>query len=189
MYFLNKDSYRLGFTFKEPYPNTPTFRREGLAGQPHLGVDCLCPQGTVGIATLSGTSSYLYGSGGGLQCHFRPDGTNDLIRFLHLMEKPKTGRIKPGDHLFRTGHSGYQSSGVDHVHIDIWDLNKGPLNIYNIKGFKDPAKYAWQKGNMQIIRQAKGAERRLVIKAADQNQWNVFCAAVGLDPNGVDETV
>lgn len=41
----------------------------------------------------------------------------------------------------------------------------------------------------QIKSQAKGAERRIVLAAANQDEWKALAAIFGKDPNTVDETV
>lgn len=147
-YFLPDNLYKIGFRFREKYPYKEPWISNGLAGKPHLGVDLL-GRNMPGIATLSGTSKYVWGSGAGHQCHFTPDGRNHLIRFLHLQGKPKVGRITAGEQVFVTGNSGTQTTAY-HEHCDIWDLAYGPLNINNINGFINPEEYVWSMVNYPI---------------------------------------
>ena len=163
-YFLPNDSYTFGFRFRQPYPNKQPWIGLGIAGKPHLGDDMICNQ-KQGTATMKGIGKYVWGNGGGHQLHFTPDGTNLLIRFLHLRERPQTGIIQIGDKVFITGNSGTITT-IPHLHCDVWDLNNGSLNINNINGFINPSTYNWNSMTFPITFKIK--------LLANNNNWTTL---------------
>jgi murein DD-endopeptidase MepM/ murein hydrolase activator NlpD len=152
----------------------------------HLGVDYKANFVPL-YAPFDGTiTATLNGSEGGLTIWFHPDNDDVLVRFLHLSKILKhSGKVKAGEQIGITGNSGH--SDFAHLHLDI---SKHSLQLNNISNFIDPEKYAWEKGNMaQIKTQSKGASRRIVIEAANENEWAVLTKVYGKDPNNLDEKV
>lgn len=104
----------------------------------HLGVDyeanyvpLLAPFNGIIVKRVNGTQ-------GGKTIWFRPDNNNVVMRFLHLSEYPKEGRVKEGEKIGVTGNTG--TSPIPHLHLDI---SKGDVNLNNTKNFIDPEKYNW----------------------------------------------
>jgi hypothetical protein len=66
-----------------------------------------------------------------------------------------------------------------------------PQGLFNPKGAYSQLDYSQLTNTpmAQIITQGKGPERRIVLKAADLNEWQVLCRVYGKDPNKVEETV
>ncbi len=128
---------------------------------------------------FNGTLSNYWGTEGGNWVRLtRPNG--DKIEMAHHSKYLHAGgQAKEGQEQAVTGNSGSITAGP-HLHIQI--INKAGKRL-------DPEKYDWGKENMQIKTQAKGASRRIILEAADENEWNVLCKIYGLDPVKVDETV
>ena len=101
----------------------------------HLGLDIICPIGTQLIAWDDCTVKSVFGKQGGNQAHVYTDGK--LFRFLHLDKPCKTGKMKAGDVIGKTGNTG-MSTGP-HTHCDI--SKNGKLELTNTKNFIDPEQY------------------------------------------------
>ncbi len=130
------DTLPRGFVFRQRYPNTSYWRSVGLANQPHLGLDLICPVGTKVFAHSDGDVQRLNGKQGGLTIHMRDDKDN-LVRHMHLSKIVKTGKVKKGDLIALTGNTG--ASTAPHIHIDI---SKGRvLRLGDIDNFIDPQLY------------------------------------------------
>lgn len=130
----------IGFTFKQLYPNTRGWGK--LKGQPHLGIDKVCPIGTPVYAPTDGLiTSKKTGEVGGLTMWFR-DNQGKLWRFLHLSRFANGFQVKEGDLIAYTGNTGSPSARVSyapHLHVDI--SNNGELHLNNLSNFIDPEKY------------------------------------------------
>jgi peptidase M23-like protein len=164
----------------------PLKKRElirGCAAHIKAGLGCGADYEAVYIndyVPFDGNLQNYWGTEGGNWCRLtRPNG--DRIEMAHHSKfLLKNGPVKEGQLMAVTGNTGSITTRP-HLHIQIF--NKAGQRL-------DPEKYNWEKGNMgQVITQAKGPERRIVIKAIDENWWNVLCAAFGKDPNKIDEQV
>jgi murein DD-endopeptidase MepM/ murein hydrolase activator NlpD len=104
----------------------------------------------------------------------------DRIEFGHLQSYiKKNGMVKEGDPIAITGNTGSLTTGP-HLHIQIFNKQGKRL---------DPETYLWETSMPQIITQAKGAERRIVIRTANKVEWESLCKVFGKDPSQIDETV
>lgn len=120
--------YRFGFQFGQPYPEN----WGSLTGQPHLGLDILCPIGTPVYAPLDGEASMLVGKQGGNTIHLK---VGDLVfRLMHLNDIVKTGKVKQGDLIAYSGNSG-TASNTPHVH---YDISRDKLILKDLSNFIDP---------------------------------------------------
>ena len=79
-------------------------------------------------------------------------------------------------------------SGLDHTHKYFYDLKnrEGAFSELNYSNIINTLK---GESVAQIKTQGKGPERRIVLQAADLNEWKVLCKIYGKDPNTVEETV
>lgn len=84
-----------------------------------------------------------YGSQGGNTIHFKPDGQDVVIRFMHLSEfKRGQEYVSEGELIAITGNTGSATSGA-HLHIDI---SQGSVQINNFTNFLDPEQFNWGQG-------------------------------------------
>jgi murein DD-endopeptidase MepM/ murein hydrolase activator NlpD len=100
----------------------------------HLGVDweadfvlLYAPKNGTILSVLSGTE-------GGLTIWFRPEGTDLIIRWLHLSKiLVKAGqKVSEGQFLAITGNTGTDGNGhhpLSHLHEDMWPKGKVTLNF------------------------------------------------------------
>lgn len=96
-------------------PGYPT----SFNGGRHYGIDYGTPVGTPVHATLGGKVSKLYNNGGGLVAKLQ---SGDITQFfMHLSDIIKTGSVKAGDLIAKTGNSGAWTTGA-HIH---WQAQKG----------------------------------------------------------------
>lgn len=133
-----------GFNFKEKYPNTPYFKKLGLAGKPHLGKDILTPSGTLGYAPFNGLATKYKGVQAGIQVLFQPFGEGYTLRFAHLSSIITEGVVLEGTPLFYSGNSGTATTGP-HTHLDrqigiVYDFNK-----QTIENYRDPLEIDWNR--------------------------------------------
>lgn len=126
-------SYPLTYwkTLKRGY----TFLVPTFYSKHHLGLDIICPIGTPLIAWDDCTVKSVFGKQGGNTAWVYTDGK--LFRFLHLNKPCKTGKMKAGDVIGKTGNTG-MSTGP-HTHCDI--SKNGKLELTNTKNFIDPEQY------------------------------------------------
>lgn len=107
------------------------------------------------------------------------DDNGDRIELAHLSKYHiKSGHAQAGELGGITGNSGNITTGP-HLHIQI--INKAGRRL-------DPEAYEWNP-MAQIKTQAKGASRRIVLEAADPNEWIVLTKVYGKDPNNPEEIV
>ena len=124
-----------------PLANWKNYRRGYLFGVPtfysqfHLGLDVICPIGTILYAWDDCKVVSKYGPEGGNTAWVYTD--DKLFRFLHLDKPCKTGEMKVGDVIGKTGNTG-KSTGP-HCHLDI--SKNGKLELTNHKNFIDPEQY------------------------------------------------
>lgn len=150
-------SARLASLEKSMFPLSKRTVSGYAFGQPtfysahHLGTDYEAAEGTALYAPFDGTVIEAFsGIEGGKTVWFRPDGTSDIIRFLHLSEfrVPKGTHAKEGELIALTGHTG-RIVGNDgkprtyapHLHTDI---SKGSVVLAFKGNFTDPEGYAWE---------------------------------------------
>ena len=109
--------------------------------------------------------------------------------------------VKAGDVVAKMGNSGFIVSGG----VTYWGGNPPPdgrgshlhfgIRPYEVKnGFTtyhpwiDP-NFIFNPKKMQIKTQKLEQELRIIIQAADMNEWLVICKVLGLNPNQIDEEV
>lgn len=116
-----KGAHFMSFPMTTPYspnsavPGYPT----SFNGGRHYGIDYGTPIGTPVHATTSGTVSKLHNMGGGLVAKLK---TGKLTQFfMHLADIVKTGSVKAGDLIAKTGNSGKWTTGP-HIH---WQAQQG----------------------------------------------------------------
>jgi murein DD-endopeptidase MepM/ murein hydrolase activator NlpD len=131
----NFKNFTISFRFGEIYPAG----YGSLTGQPHLGVDVLCPKFERVIAPTDGSIvQKVFGQQGGNTIHFL-DKYGHLWRFLHLeMFSDLYGNVKEGDII---GYTGSSQTATPHLHFDV---SKGSNLILNIDNFLDPLIYIKQ---------------------------------------------
>lgn len=105
-----------------------------LSGKPHLGTDYLVNNVPL-RAPFDGLVERHDGPEGGIVIHFFPDGTDDIIRFLHLSQVGKLGHVLAGELIAITGATG--QAGVPHLHLDI---SPKPFTLIASR-FKNPELY------------------------------------------------
>lgn len=109
----------------------------------HIGVDYLAAVGDPLFAPFRGTVVEAFtGPQGGKTIWFKPSGTNEIIRFLHLDKilVPKGAEVVEGDLIGRTGNTGKLTRGP-HLHLDI---SKGSVVLAWPGNFIDPEEYKWE---------------------------------------------
>lgn len=113
-------------SFMKYVMTTPYSPNKAVPGYPtsfnggrHYGIDYGTPVGTPVHATLGGKVSKLYNNGGGLVAKLQ---SGDITQFfMHLSDIIKTGSVKAGDLIAKTGNSGAWTTGA-HIH---WQAQKG----------------------------------------------------------------
>ncbi|MDI6808198.1 MAG: M23 family metallopeptidase [Candidatus Eisenbacteria bacterium] len=119
----------IGFKFGEPYPNNSFFRKNGLSGKPHLGIDIICPIGTTIKAPESGVARALWNTDGGNVVELIGTYTH---RLMHLEYPGNSGKVSEGETLGKSGNTG--KSSKPHCH---WDVRRNGTTI-NFANFIDP---------------------------------------------------
>ena len=116
-----KGAHFMSFPMTTPYspnkavPGYPT----SFNGGRHYGIDYGTPIGTPVHATTGGVVSRLSNLGGGLVAKLKNGNLTQF--FMHLSEIVKTGSVKAGDLIARTGNSGKWTTGP-HIH---WQAQQG----------------------------------------------------------------
>ena len=102
----------------------------------HLGLDIICPTGSILYAwdDLEVVKT-MKGVQGGNTIWAKCDGK--LIRFMHLSKMSPVGKYHEGDAIGATGNTGLSTG--PHLHVDI--STNGTLDLNNRANFEDPEKY------------------------------------------------
>jgi murein DD-endopeptidase MepM/ murein hydrolase activator NlpD len=134
--FPLKDRKIIGYAFGQP-----TFYSSF-----HLGTDYMANYNKL-FAPFDGVVTTSVGPSGGKTIQFKPTNQNVVIRFLHLEQFIKTGFVKEGELIARTGNTGVSTG--PHLHLDI---SKDSFQINNLNNFIDPEKFNW---GGELMNQAK----------------------------------
>jgi len=115
----NWKNLKRGFTFEQVYPNTAHWRKWGLAGKKHIGVDLIVPVGTPIYGPANGTVQQLGSTSGQLGYYviFTADHDYSVHRAGHLNTYGKAGAVREGDIIGYSGNTG--ASSAPHVHYDL----------------------------------------------------------------------
>lgn len=114
-----------------PVPGYPT----SFNGGRHYGIDLGIPAGTVIHAPTSGTVSEQSNYGGGVVARLLSGKIAQY--FLHLSKVLKTGTVKQGDAIAKSGNSGNWTTG-DHLHYQVESPAASELTNRNTL---DPVKF------------------------------------------------
>lgn len=181
----------------------------GMIG--HNGIDIAAPEGTPIYAVHDGFIVEATEKTGGYGIRvtqvWEEDGREWLVVYGHQRDYSPLPEI-PWNYFYRgypvrkgelIGH--VDSTGFSfghHLHFGLYEYKNGvKLNANNgYGGAIDPMPFLPKeyptkefKNMGQIAKQAKGQERRLVIKASTWEQWVEMCKVVGTNPDTVDEEV
>ncbi|WP_165982075.1 LysM peptidoglycan-binding domain-containing protein [Macrococcoides canis] len=129
----------LGFDITTPYSPNSAVAGYGFNGGRHYGVDFATPIGTTIHAPTSGTVSEQSNYGGGVVARLLSGKIAQY--FLHLSKVLKTGPVKQGDAIAKTGNSGNWTTGP-HLHYQVESPTSASLTNTNTL---DPIKFL--KGN------------------------------------------
>ncbi|TDM38089.1 LysM peptidoglycan-binding domain-containing protein [Macrococcoides canis] len=129
----------LGFDITTPYSPNSAVAGYGFNGGRHYGVDFATPIGTTIHAPTSGTVSKQSNYGGGVVARLLSGKIAQY--FLHLSKVLKTGPVKQGDAIAKTGNSGNWTTGP-HLHYQVESPASASLTNTNTL---DPIKFL--KGN------------------------------------------
>jgi hypothetical protein len=110
----------------------------------HLGVDYKAHY-TELYAPFDGRVERHDGNQGGITLWFYPHGL-PVIRFMHLSDVKKTGEVKEGDLIAKTGNTGELSTSP-HLHLDISKTDQGAF-WQDFNNFIDPETFDWGKEDM-----------------------------------------
>lgn len=92
-------------------------------------------------------------------------------------------------YFFSGEHIGNEYFGQDYTHKYFYD-QKFPEGAFSQLDYEHIFKTINKTSLMaQIKTQGKGASRRIVLEAADLNEWKVLAKVYGKDPNKLDEVV
>jgi hypothetical protein len=111
----------------------------------HLGTDYYAKYVPL-YAPFNGSIVHTKGKEGGEMIYFKPDGQDVIIRFLHLDKVYKTGKVKEGEEIAKTGNSG--ESSTPHLHLDI---SKHVININDPRNFINPERFDWSSKKEQSM--------------------------------------
>ncbi|UOB21518.1 LysM peptidoglycan-binding domain-containing protein [Macrococcus armenti] len=136
----------LGFPKTTPYsPNSPV-PGYGFNGGRHYGVDFATPIGTTIHAPTSGTVSQQSNHGGGMVARLLSGKIAQY--FLHLSKVLKTGPVKQGEAIAKTGNSGAWTTGP-HLHYQVESPASAELTNTNTL---DPIKFLKGNGGRSIAK-------------------------------------
>lgn len=137
---------KIGFRFKQPYPNVPPFIADGLVGKPHEGLDIICPGGT---EIKSPADGQIIGvpitAQQGKAVHIKTlEGL--FIRLMHnSVVIVHVGQIvHAGDVVALSGNTG--ASSAPHCHIDV----SHKLNSSHIEDYIDPEIFIKEGDDMAV---------------------------------------
>ncbi len=158
----------LGFPLTTPY--SPHRRPDGYPfNAHHYGIDLRTPAGTVLHAPTSGTVSQQSDYNGGLIARLVSGKIAQY--FLHLQKVLKTGHVKQGDAIVRTGNSGHMTTGA-HLH---YQVEGGPSAALSNRNTMDPIAFLKSKsgGSIKGGIQGKGTWAQKIRQAAKQMHTSV----------------
>jgi hypothetical protein len=113
----------------------------------HLGVDYEAKIGDNLYAPSDGeVINQLWGRQGGMTIWFRPAGENIIMRFLHLSEFGKKGKVKRGEIIGKTGNTGEITTNP-HLHLDI---SKNQVDVYDFNNFINPEEYNFMPNKFKV---------------------------------------
>ena len=167
----------LGFPKTTPY--SPNARPPGYPfNAHHYGIDLSTPMGTLLHAPTSGVLSQTHDRNGGLTAILKDKIYTQF--FMHLSRVLKSGPVKQGDPIIRTGNSGEWTTGP-HLHYQVrkndgtnnWNTNTiDPEKFLNSKAPKSKGGPSGVSGNasswMPAIRRA-AAQMKVSISNSDVN--------------------
>lgn len=120
------------------------FKQKTTYTQYHLGLDVICPSGTVLYAPFNGKTSNNSFPEGGNVLELRANGL--VFRFMHLAAIYMIGDVHAGDKIAVTGNTGTLTTGP-HLHVDI---SRNSVQVNNINNFIDPETFNWEGGSMPV---------------------------------------
>ncbi|MDQ3816120.1 MAG: M23 family metallopeptidase [Acidobacteriota bacterium] len=157
----------------------------------HLGTDYYAVFVNL-YAPFNGTITKATGSVGGRMIYFKPDNQDVVIRFLHLREIVRTGRVQEGEFIAVTGDTG-NAKGMPHLHVDI---SKHDINLNKTSNFIDPEKFNWgDEDNMKLVNDKgtvyiiTGNKDKRKIGIADLESLGIFGdeEQIPMDTTGIPE--
>lgn len=152
------------------YPMVQPFGRYrgGLMfnGGRHYGVDFAYPHGADVYATNNGTVSSMHDYGGGLIARLLT-GQFTLF-FMHLSKILKTGKVKIGDKIAKSGNSGNFTTGP-HLHFQV---NRGHDNYVNNANAIEPMKWLAGHGGGGGGKKSPSKWRSTIVRAAKKMKVN-----------------
>ena len=133
----------------------------------HNGEDYACPIGTPIYAPHDGVVRATYNAGGYgnyIKLKFDEDGFGWEVVLGHLSEILKTGPVKKGELIAKSGNSG--TSTNPHLHYGLGQFKNGVLLNSNngFKGSINPAPYTGEEMNPNVVIYKKGNEYHLAHK-------------------------
>ncbi|WP_414049771.1 LysM peptidoglycan-binding domain-containing protein [Macrococcus animalis] len=135
----------------------------------HYGIDLATPAGTTLHAPTSGSVSQQSDFNGGLIA--RLVSGKYAQYFLHLQKVLKTGKVKQGDAIVKTGNSGHMTTGA-HLH---YQVEEGPSGALSNRNTINPVNFLKQHGGGSIAGgiQGKGSWANKIRQAAKQMKTSV----------------
>lgn len=166
----------LGFPKTTPY--SPNARPPGYPfNAHHYGIDLRTPAGTLLHAPTSGVLSQTSDYNGGLTAILKDKIYTQF--FMHLSKVLKTGPVKQGDPIVRTGNSGHMTTGA-HLHYQVrkndgtnnWNTNTiDPEKFLNSKAPSSRDTGGGSQGNWRPTVMKALAMSGLPTSAAYVNAW------------------
>lgn len=144
----------------KPVPGYPT----SFNGGKHFGIDYATPVGTVIKAPTGGSVSKLSDHGGGIVAKLLQGKFTQF--FMHLSKVLKTGKVKQGDAIAKTGNSGAWTT-APHLH---YQVEKGNSPYVTNKNTKDPEKFLGGSGGKNSGSRKASAWRPQVVQALKMNK-------------------
>lgn len=165
-------------SFPKTTPYSPNARPPGYPfNANHYGIDLSTPMGTLLHAPTSGTLSQTFDRNGGLTAILKDKMYTQF--FMHLSKVLKSGFVKQGDPIIRTGNSGEWTTGP-HLHYQVRKNDgTGAWNTNTI----DPEKFlkangGGSKGGPSGVSGNARSWSSVIIKAANQMKVKIGPADV-----------
>lgn len=173
--------------------NPQNYIQFGLKG--HNGTDFIAKNGTPIHAAHDGLVEFREdknpdGSYKGFGRYARITNEWGSTYYAHQLKfEGKDRQVRAGNLIGYVDTTGYSTG--PHLHFGFRPINADMNNGYG--GCVDPQQYLAGENEKpfmaQIATQKKGPELRLVLKCANQIEYNALCAILGKDPAIVDETL